>query len=459
MSYPHFVVKLPKLESNILKNSDIRTEHSIAEPLMTLGYNIEIPQVKNQLGIRNIQETLKNYPKIRRVNNPFETKLYETKDIDSKAKNYFELKNKPDVQSRAFYKFWELTYYFKDLIPIEKKNFKSLSLAEGPGGFVQAIILFREKFSRESKNDEYHAITIADVNGGSLLANVFRKFYRDRYYEFPTVPKKESDRSPDKSNGDLTKWKTLYLMRKKYYNSPEVLRNLEAFKVPGRSQQKRFDLITADGGFNWLDENNQEQEAYLLILGEICHALSFQAKSGHFVLKVFDLFTKVSVKFVNILQMFYNDVFITKPLTSRYTNSEKYIVCRNFKYDSENKEYWTNLIKVTKIFKNTIYQYQQNFYLVDIIPEIRMFDNVKKVITLINVTLSSLQIIEIQNFLIYVKSKNYYSGAYQDYLEKQKTANDFWINTFFTPRYENKKLLENIKLFSEKINQIAKEKY
>mgnify|MGYP003718068581 CR=1 FL=1 len=38
------------------------------------------------------------------------------------------------------------------------------------------------------------------------------------------------------------------------------------------------DLITADGGFIWSNENFQEQEAYKLILGEIITALKIQKR-------------------------------------------------------------------------------------------------------------------------------------------------------------------------------------
>ena len=37
-----------------------------------------------------------------------------------------------------------------------------------------------------------------------------------------------------------------------------------------------------------------------------------------------------TVDLLYILSSFYEKVYITKPQTSRYANSEKYIVCRNF---------------------------------------------------------------------------------------------------------------------------------
>ena len=57
-----------------------------------------------------------------------------------------------------------------------------------------------------------------------------------------------------------------------------------------------------------------------------------QKKGGVFVLKMFDLFLKPSAQIIYLLSTFYERNFIIKPNTSRYANSEKYIVCLNFKY-------------------------------------------------------------------------------------------------------------------------------
>ena len=40
-----------------------------------------------------------------------------------------------------------------------------------------------------------------------------------------------------------------------------------------------------------------------------------------------------------ILSSFYETVYIVKPYTSRYANSEKYVVCKNFLYSSNNLFY------------------------------------------------------------------------------------------------------------------------
>jgi len=47
-------------------------------------------------------------------------------------------------------------------------------------------------------------------------------------------------------------------------------------------------------------------------------------------LKIFDCFMHQTVDLLYILSSFYEKVFIFKPNTSRYANSEKYIICKGF---------------------------------------------------------------------------------------------------------------------------------
>ncbi|XP_021362611.1 cap-specific mRNA (nucleoside-2'-O-)-methyltransferase 1-like [Mizuhopecten yessoensis] len=56
---------------------------------------------------------------------------------------------------------------------------------------------------------------------------------------------------------------------------------------------------------------------------------------GHFVCKLFDLFTPFSMGLVYLMYRIFDRVSIFKPVTSRPANSERYIVCRNLRGDRE----------------------------------------------------------------------------------------------------------------------------
>jgi hypothetical protein len=107
------------------------------------------------------------------------------------------------------------------------------------------------------------------------------------------------------------------------------------------------DLVTADGGFDYsIDFNKQEQMSSKLIFCEIVSALSISKVGGNFVLKVFDIYTKLTVKMLYLLNIYYKEVIITKPHTSRPANSEKYIVCKSFQGITQDK--LENLYKIIR---------------------------------------------------------------------------------------------------------------
>ena len=56
-----------------------------------------------------------------------------------------------------------------------------------------------------------------------------------------------------------------------------------------------------------------------------------QLEKGHLIVKIFDTITRPTCQLIYYLTGFYEHVSIIKPRTSRYTNSEKFIVARKFK--------------------------------------------------------------------------------------------------------------------------------
>jgi hypothetical protein len=101
-----------------------------------------------------------------------------------------------------------------------------------------------------------------------------------------------------------------------------------------------MELITGDGGFDFsMDFNNQEIHIAKLLFGQIAYAVTMQKRGGSFILKIFDCFMQHTVDLLYILSSFYEKVYIIKPNTSRYANSERYIVCKDFIFSSCEKFY------------------------------------------------------------------------------------------------------------------------
>lgn len=52
---------------------------------------------------------------------------------------------------------------------------------------------------------------------------------------------------------------------------------------------------------------------------------------GHFVCKLFDLFTPFSVGLIYLMYRAFDKIAIHKPVTSRPANSERYIICKGLR--------------------------------------------------------------------------------------------------------------------------------
>lgn len=432
-SYIPVIHKLPKLENSILKEKiDFQLSTNIDYPNFSLGFHHYIHQNKDKM---EITKQFKGKKKVYLVMNNFERYIDDyDNDIGGVSKAYFDLDPKPNILSRAFYKLWELLFMF-DLIPLNKQNFISAHLAEGPGSFIQATMFYRDKFCKKniSDKDKYYAVTLHPENLKKYippLEKSFTEYYKKekpvRFYQHRTFPKHISRSSTKKDNGDLTNPKTIKLF------SEDIGKN-------------KADFITADGGFDWKNENVQEQEAFKLILAQIISAIKIQAKGGNFVCKFFESFTFTTVKLICILSSLYDEVYLVKPLMSRKSNSEKYLVCLNFNNnitDNQFKDLESVLIAMLKNKDNIIGLYP-NFN----IPKIYL-----TAITKANTEIANRQLVSINKIVDFIQKQNYRGDVYHDRREKQINAAKFWLDKFFpdTKDFENAKK----KIVDETIKEI-----
>jgi len=300
-----------------------------------------------------------------------------------------------------------------------KKELTYAALAEGPGAFIQAVINYRQKLGSGIKNDKIFGVTIHPEKGKYIeMGKQFMNFYNKKVPGYlnihETVSTIDSKNHSAKDNGDITQVKTISLFKKDIEKS------------------KTFaDLVTADGGFDWDDENFQEQEGYQLILGEIVAALRVQAKSGNFVLKLFETFTIPSIKMIYLLSSFYDESFIYKPFFSRASNSEKYIICKGFKYDQ--KKDTALLDKKIKPLESILESMNSNKFVFDIFPEMDLPLSYLDKFKFINIKIANPQQIMINEIVKYIKENNYFGDKYHMYIEKQIEATKWWTSSFYPP--------------------------
>jgi 23S rRNA U2552 (ribose-2'-O)-methylase RlmE/FtsJ len=322
---------------------------------------------------------------IKKFTNPYE---YIHTNITGNKTNISRLR----PLSRSFYKMIEiiknnniLAQYNRNVVnkPDNKQAINTFHLAEGPGGFIEAISYLRgleyiravkeeivtdavgsgassssSQTSSEvnpsvqilKRNTELHDEVMKDVERLKVSRRIFEtqkvacetmangvgntytgiSYGNDRYYGMTLI------------NDDpiCPGWKKTRIFLE---NHPNViietgsdktgnLISFDNFIDCATKYRNKMEIITADGGFDFsVDFNNQENMATQLILCEVFYALAMQKQGGTFILKIFDVFHKATVDILYLLCYYYTNVSVMKPHTSRIANSEKYIVCQGFK--------------------------------------------------------------------------------------------------------------------------------
>jgi 23S rRNA U2552 (ribose-2'-O)-methylase RlmE/FtsJ len=242
----------------------------------------------------------KDWDTFKKYTNPYE---YIHSLVPSKKKSI--AKYKP--LSRSYFKMIELTNILH--LNTSEKAIRSFHLAEGPGGFIEALV-----YIRNCKEDKYYGMTLLDDKNDDMIP-AWKKSSNFLYENRNVYIETGADKT-----GNILSMENLKYCKEKYGSS--------------------MNIITADGGFDFsLDFNNQEQNMCKLLFAQICFGLCMQSLNGSFVLKVFDCFTEATIDIIVLLSSFYKKVYITKPNTSRCANSEKYIVCKGFLYNGSHSFY------------------------------------------------------------------------------------------------------------------------
>jgi 23S rRNA U2552 (ribose-2'-O)-methylase RlmE/FtsJ len=94
-------------------------------------------------------------------------------------------------------------------------------------------------------------------------------------------------------------------------------------------EEGKADLVTADGAYN-IKHSSLESDHYPLLLAQTRVALYALAPRGTFVIKFFEGAELETLVYIAYLTQLFVAVSLIKPTSSRPTNSERYIVARDF---------------------------------------------------------------------------------------------------------------------------------
>lgn len=269
------------------------------------------------------EEDLKVVPQYREhTRGPTEKLLEETKkkldDIPQKKYQAIRNNNNPYegisffFQNRAASKMVEFDHHFK-FIPEVGESYVVADICSGPGGFSEYILTklkWKAKvFGFTLRNEDDFRVDNFNV---SSTTETFHAYYG------PPVAPGSTHKTPSGrmvpntlGDGDITS-----------------LENLRAFS---RRIGEKVDLVVADGGFEISDYNKQEIFARKMLLGEFITPLMILKEGGDFACKLFTTFTEFSYDLLFLASCLYNEVYFTKPISSRVANSERFLVCKGFR--------------------------------------------------------------------------------------------------------------------------------
>jgi len=164
----------------------------------------------------------------------------------------------------------------------------SVHLCEAPGGFVQCI---SDHLRHPSKEWSWRAVTLRDgiyVDDRHLPRDCGRFLFADVLSE-----------------------------------ETRVLADLNA----AFAGNEGVDLVTADGAVE-MNHDRLEEEHLPLARAQTRIALRCLRRGGIYILKVFECLHPQTRDFVSQLTRHFEFVSLIKPVSSRRTNSERYLVCR-----------------------------------------------------------------------------------------------------------------------------------
>ena len=205
--------------------------------------------------------------------------------------------------SRSYFKMIEIldVLQFYEQLPKQNPKVRSAHVAEGPGGFIQALSDTVERNKRILQ--QATAMTLKPTNNhvpGWRRASPFLHHHREVKLHYGVS-----------GTGNV-------------YEMANQDSFIEAI-TPG------VHLFTADGGFDFsINYDIQEQRVYNLLVCSATVGLRSLHTDGSFVLKIFDIFSDSTILLISLMARCFREWTLYKPSLSRPCNSERYFLGRGF---------------------------------------------------------------------------------------------------------------------------------
>jgi hypothetical protein len=321
--------------------------------------------------------------------------------------------------TNAWLKGYEIIEYY-DLIPKNIHNFVYFDNASFPGSFIIAVNHYI-KTKTNIKNFKWY--------GSSLIG-------KDKLYDDFDLKKNYPNNwiMNNNNNGDITVLSNIMNFQMFFKNIfwPKPNQN-------NNDNERTLNLYSCDLGLDWgNDYNNQESLSFKANLCQILCGLLTLNTNGHMFIKHFTLFEPFTLSYLSLLTLLFKEVYISKPSTSRRSNSEVYIVAKFYKFPFEKN---STESKIIDLLISCISEHACNKDCKTNNPPNNPFSNItfisnKFIIQqILNITdacknIYNTQIETLNKFVNYLNIPNYLQKNKRQYLNNLNTENKIIINNF-----------------------------
>lgn len=293
---------------------------------------IKEEELKNRRKELYKDNKLKYKDKIAKYINPYaksiSSYLYNNKLIS------FEVNN-------GFTKLYEILYLFDTKMFKNNNKIFGFHFAEAPGMWIKTVELYT---SKKNLSYEWFANSLNPENEENIKK--YGKIFDDDQYGLMTGENAKKWLYGNDNTGNITK--------------PEVILDI---KSTLKKNNFVCNLITSDAG---IDIKNQEDTTDLqkLDFSNLVNIIILSNKKTNAVVKSFspylnskknDTYNYVNLM-ISIIYLYvisFENVFLYKPMTSRVTSKEFYIIAINYK-NNHSEEFKTGLLNKLKNFRNGI---------------------------------------------------------------------------------------------------------
>jgi len=253
--------------------------------------------------------------------------------------------------TNSWMRCWEMCHTF-DLIPKNHSDkFTIFCNGELPGAFVLALNHYIKTETSQKKFEWYANSLLLDKDSQKTDnvykdKEIFTDFFK-LYEKYPNrwlMSKEESKEQSD--NGDITK--------------PEMREKIR------QKLENKVDLYTGDISLG--TESNEETEEAPYQLSQIICGLQCLKNGGTMVCRMYSFFKAFTISLLRVLCNVFTKFYITKPMASRPSSSEIYIIGKGYKRDDASVALIDRLIEILSNWNtDTINEYfepvTEDFYL------------------------------------------------------------------------------------------------